>query len=177
MSATEVTGAQFAPGDTVDFAIVGSGAAGGVVARELARAGFRVVVLEQGPYFTQADFHHDEVDVFLNYKLAVNPDTPFTAAEPFLRECDLFLVMSVHPGFGGQKFIPDVVSKIRDARSLAGDDLIISVDGGIGRSTIAQCAQAGCDIFVAGSSVFDEPCYTAAIAELQQIARGTRSGC
>lgn len=109
--------------------------------------------------------------------LAINPGTPFTAAERFLGECDLFLVMSVHPGFGGQKFIPDVVTKIRDARSLAGDDLIISVDGGIGRSTIAQCAQAGCDIFVAGSSVFNEPCYTTAIAELQQIARGTQLGC
>ena len=49
--------------------------------------------------------------------LAINPGTPFSAAEPFLRECDLFLVMSVHPGFGGQKFIPDVVSKIQDARA------------------------------------------------------------
>ena len=109
--------------------------------------------------------------------LAINPETPFSAAEPFLRECDVLLVMSVHPGFGGQKFIPAVVSKIQAARAVAGDDLIISVDGGIGRSTIAQCAQAGCDIFVAGSSVFDEPCYTAAIAELQQIAHGTHSGC
>jgi ribulose-phosphate 3-epimerase len=109
--------------------------------------------------------------------LAINPGTPFTAAEPFLKECDLLLVMSVNPGFGGQKFIPDVVSKIRDARALAGDDLIISVDGGIGQSTIAECAQAGCEVFVAGSSVFDEPCYTAAIAELQQIARGTLSSC
>jgi len=109
--------------------------------------------------------------------LAINPGTAFTAAERFLKECDLLLVMSVNPGFGGQKFIPDVVSKIRDARALAGDDLIISVDGGIGRSTIAECAKAGCDVFVAGSSVFDEPCYTTAIAELQQIARGTLSGC
>lgn len=109
--------------------------------------------------------------------LATNPETAFSAAEPFLKECDLFLVMSVHPGFGGQKFIPDVVSKIRDARAASGDDLIISVDGGIGRSTIAQCADAGCDVFVAGSSVFDEPCYAAAIAELHQIAAGMPSGC
>jgi len=109
--------------------------------------------------------------------LAINPGTPFSAAEPFLSECDLLLVMSVNPGFGGQKFIPDVVSKIRDARALAGDDLIISVDGGIGRTTIAQCAAAGCDVFVAGSSVFDEPCYSAAIAELQEIATGPRSAC
>ena len=109
--------------------------------------------------------------------LAVNPETPFKAAEPFLKECDLLLVMSVHPGFGGQKFIPDVVSKISDARAFAGDDLIISVDGGIGRLTIVQCAQAGCDVFIAGSSVFDEPCYTTAIAELQRTARGTQLGC
>ena len=109
--------------------------------------------------------------------LAINPGTPFSAAAPFLKECDLFLVMSVNPGFGGQKFIPNVVSKIGDARALVGDDLVISVDGGIGRSTIAQCAQAGCDVFVAGSSVFDEPCYKTAIAELQQIARGTQSRC
>ena len=87
------------------------------------------------------------------------------------------LCKSVNPGFGGQKFIPEVVSKIAAARAVAGNDLIISVDGGIGRSTIAQCAAAGCDVFVAGSSVFDEPCYSAAIAELQQIATGPRSAC
>jgi ribulose-phosphate 3-epimerase len=83
--------------------------------------------------------------------------------------------MSVNPGFGGQKFMPEVVPKIAAARALAGNDLIISVDGGIGRSTIKQCADAGCDVFVAGSSVFDEPCYTAAIAELEQTATGSRS--
>lgn len=65
--------------------------------------------------------------------LAINPETPLAAAEPFLKACDLLLVMSVHPGFGGQKFIPDVVSKIRDARAIAGNDLIISVDGGMAR--------------------------------------------
>jgi ribulose-phosphate 3-epimerase len=104
--------------------------------------------------------------------LAINPGTPFSAAEPFLAECDLFLVMSVNPGFGGQKFIPDVVSKISAARSVGGNDLVISVDGGIGKSTIFQCAEAGCDVFVAGSSVFDQPCYAAAIAELQQTTHG-----
>ncbi|MFN9719310.1 MAG: ribulose-phosphate 3-epimerase, partial [Planctomycetota bacterium] len=91
--------------------------------------------------------------------------------------CDLFLVMSVNPGFGGQKFIADVVPKIAAARAIGGNDLVISVDGGIGRSTIALCAEAGCDVFVAGSSVFDEPNYSAAIAELQQIATGRRSAC
>ena len=52
--------------------------------------------------------------------LAINPGTPFSAVEPFLHACDLLLIMSVNPGFGGQKFIPDVVSKIRDARTVGG---------------------------------------------------------
>lgn len=102
--------------------------------------------------------------------LAINPATPFQLVEHLLAECDLFLVMSVQPGFGGQRFIPEVVSKIRDARSVAGQNLIISVDGGIGKSSITACAQAGCDVFVAGSSVFDQPCYSAALAELRQLA-------
>lgn len=109
--------------------------------------------------------------------LAINPETPFSAVEPFLPECDLFLVMSVHPGFGGQKFIPDVLSKVTQARTLCGPDLIISIDGGVGKSTIAACAQAGTDLFVAGSSVFDEPDYSAAIADLHQIALAARSSC
>jgi len=109
--------------------------------------------------------------------LAINPETPFSAAEPFLQECDLFLVMSVHPGFGGQKFIPDVLSKVIQARAAGGDDLIISIDGGIGRNTIAACARAGTDVFVAGSSVFDEPDYTAAIADLHTLALEARRGC
>ncbi|MEI7701842.1 MAG: ribulose-phosphate 3-epimerase [Planctomycetia bacterium] len=109
--------------------------------------------------------------------LAINPGTPISAVEELLSECDLFLVMSVQPGFGGQKFIPEVVSKIRDARSIAGNDLIISVDGGIGKSSIAACSEAGCDVFVAGSSVFDEPCYSAAMAELRQLAMEARTVC
>jgi ribulose-phosphate 3-epimerase len=107
--------------------------------------------------------------------VAINPETPFSVVEQFLSSMDLLLVMSVRPGFGGQKFIPEVVEKIRAARESAGDDLIISVDGGIGRSTIAACSEAGCDVFVAGSSIFDEPCYSAAMAELRQLAMEPRA--
>lgn len=107
--------------------------------------------------------------------LAINPETPFEAVERYLNDCDLLLVMSVRPGFGGQRFIPDVISKIRAARSIAGQDLILSVDGGIGRSTISACSEAGCDVFVAGSSIFDEPCYSAALAELRQLAMESRA--
>lgn len=107
--------------------------------------------------------------------LAINPETPFAAVESHLGSCDLLLVMSVRPGFGGQKFIPDVISKIRSARALAGPDLILSVDGGIGKSTISACSEAGCDLFVAGSSIFDEPCYSAAMAELRQLAMDSQA--
>lgn len=109
--------------------------------------------------------------------LAISPGTPFSAAAPFLSECDLFLVMSVHPGFGGQKFIPDVLSKVEQARAAGGPDLVISIDGGVGRSTIEACAAAGTDIFVAGSSVFDQPDYSAAIADLRALASAARADC
>jgi ribulose-phosphate 3-epimerase len=102
--------------------------------------------------------------------IAVNPDTEFERVAPFLEEADLFLVMSVQPGFGGQKFLPHVVSKIQAARETGPQGLVISVDGGIGKSTISQCAAAGCDLFVAGSSVFDQPCYSEAMSELRQLA-------
>jgi len=92
--------------------------------------------------------------------LAVNPGTGW---------------LSVQPGFGGQKFIPGSISTIREARLAGGDRLLISVDGGIGKSTIAECAKAGCDLFVAGSSVFDEPCYSAAMAELRRLAMEARA--
>ena len=107
--------------------------------------------------------------------VAINPETPFSAVERYLTAMDLLLVMSVRPGFGGQKFIPDALAKIKAARESGDDDLIISVDGGIGRSTIAACSEAGCDVFVAGSSIFDEPCYSAAMAELRQLAMEPRA--
>lgn len=106
--------------------------------------------------------------------LAINPETPFSAAEPFLRDCDLILVMSVRPGFGGQKFIPDVLSKVTHARAAGGADLIISIDGGVAKGTIQACARAGTDVFVAGSSVFDEPDYAAALSDLRTIAISAR---
>ncbi len=91
--------------------------------------------------------------------LAINPDTPIEAAEPFLEDCDLLLIMSVNPGFGGQKFIADVLPKMQRAREVAGERLLISVDGGVAEGTIGQCASAGAEIFVAGSSIFDHEDY------------------
>lgn len=94
--------------------------------------------------------------------LAINPGTPIEAVEPFLEHCDLLLIMSVNPGFGGQQFIHDVLPKMKRAREVGGDRLLISVDGGVATGTIGLCAEAGSEIFVAGSSIFDHEDYRAA---------------
>lgn len=91
--------------------------------------------------------------------LAINPGTPIEAAEPFLEHCDMLLIMSVNPGFGGQKFMPEVLPKMQRAREVAGDRLVISVDGGVAAGTIGPCAEAGAEVFVAGSSIFDHDDY------------------
>lgn len=89
--------------------------------------------------------------------LAINPDTPIERSERLLPLCDLFLVMSVFPGFGGQKFIADVLDKCKRARELAaekGYKYEIEIDGGINEETAKFAVESGCDILVAGSAVF-----------------------
>jgi ribulose-phosphate 3-epimerase len=84
--------------------------------------------------------------------------------------------MSVEPGFGGQAFIPSSIEKIKEVRRLAGEKALIAVDGGIAERTIAACAAAGADVFVAGSAIFDRPDYQAALDELTSLARSTHRG-
>jgi ribulose-phosphate 3-epimerase len=107
--------------------------------------------------------------------LALNPQTPVDRVVPYLQECDLVLVMSVEPGFGGQKFLPDVLPKLPQLRSRMSRTARLSIDGGISRSTILAAAQAGADVFVAGSAVFDETNYGAAIKELAELAKAAAS--
>ena len=104
--------------------------------------------------------------------VALNPETPAEAIEPFLDQVDLVLVMTVHPGFGGQTFREDMLPKIaqvdawRQKRSL---DLRIEVDGGIEHDTAALCREKGADTFVAGTSFFaakDKAAFAAAFAAL-----------
>jgi ribulose-phosphate 3-epimerase len=93
----------------------------------------------------------------LDVGLAVNPDTPFEAYEPFLADVDLLLLMTVFPGFGGQKFMAEVLPKIRqtaDALTAGGHHAAIQVDGGIDERTAPLVAEAGATIFVAGSAIF-----------------------
>ncbi len=95
----------------------------------------------------------------LHAGLAVNPETPIEACEPWLDRIDLLLVMSVHPGFGGQHFMEEAVPKVARAAAIAGRDhlaLTIEVDGGIDTETVTGVAGAGATTFVAGSAIFGQ---------------------
>ncbi len=90
--------------------------------------------------------------------LALKPGTPLAPYVELLPEFDMVLVMTVEPGFGGQRFITEMLPKIREARSAIAAldlDIWLEVDGGINADTAVQCAEAGADVFVAGSAVFD----------------------
>jgi ribulose-phosphate 3-epimerase len=106
--------------------------------------------------------------------LAINPGTPVDRMLPFLGDCDLVLVMSVEPGFGGQKFMPQVLDKARTLRMKMPAEALLSVDGGIANPTIASASAAGCQIFVAGSAIFDHDDYGKAIREMEQLATAAK---
>lgn len=105
--------------------------------------------------------------------LAIKPATGIDKVEPFLCEIDMLLVMTVEPGFGGQELIDDCILKVQQARSLAnaqGLELDIQVDGGVTAANIRSLSEAGANVFVAGTAVFDAPDRAARIAELRQLA-------
>jgi ribulose-phosphate 3-epimerase len=112
-------------------------------------------------------------DLDLGVGLAVNPETPLSAAEPWLDQIDVLLVMSVHPGFGGQHFMHEAIPKLGRAWEIAqrdGLDLSIEVDGGIDTETVALVANAGADTFVAGSAIFGHDDPLAAAREIRRAA-------
>jgi len=102
--------------------------------------------------------------------LVFNPATPLNYLDYVMDDMDLILLMSVNPGFGGQKFIPNTLNKIRDLRqriTASGRDIRLEVDGGIGINNIAEVAAAGADTFVAGSAIFGSDDYARTIAEMR----------
>jgi ribulose-phosphate 3-epimerase len=109
----------------------------------------------------------------LDVGLAVNPETPFEACEPWLGQIDLLLVMTVHPGFGGQSFMEEVLPKIAQARSAldaAGLAVELEVDGGVDARTAPLVALAGARMLVAGNAVFGHDDPVAAAHELREAA-------
>ena len=104
--------------------------------------------------------------------LALNPATPVEAVLPFVPECDLILVMSVNPGFGGQKFMPETLEKVRKLAPHTGSNRLLSIDGGIGPESIPLAARAGARQFVVGSAIFDAADYRSAMESLHLAASG-----
>ena len=105
--------------------------------------------------------------------LAINPPTAITEVQPYLDKIDLLLVMTVNPGFGGQSFIHECLPKIQQAavwrreRSL---NYRLEVDGGINNQTVAECARAGADTFVAGTALFSKRNMGAAVKKMRKMA-------
>jgi ribulose-phosphate 3-epimerase len=102
--------------------------------------------------------------------LVFNPATSLSCLDHVIDKVDLILIMSVNPGFGGQKFIPAALQKLRDARQRirqSGRDIWLEVDGGVKADNIADIASAGADTFVAGSAIFGQPDYPATLRAMR----------
>lgn len=109
--------------------------------------------------------------------LVFNPATPLSYLDYVMDKLDMVLLMSVNPGFGGQKFIPSTLNKIADLRQLidaSGHEIRLEVDGGIGIGNIAEVAAAGADTFVAGSAIFGSDDYAATIAAMRAELAGVK---
>jgi len=105
--------------------------------------------------------------------LALKPNTPIADYEEFTDLVDMFLIMTVEPGFGGQKFMGDMMDKVRATRKVIGDRPIwLQVDGGISLETIEIAVEAGADTFVAGSAVFNSDDPAAMVLALRDLAQG-----
>ncbi|NLS13475.1 ribulose-phosphate 3-epimerase [Vibrio sp. SM6] len=102
--------------------------------------------------------------------VVLNPATPLSHLEYIMDKVDMILLMSVNPGFGGQSFIPNTLDKLRAVRKMidaSGRDIRLEIDGGVKVDNIREIAQAGADMFVAGSAIFGEPDYKAVIDQMR----------
>ena len=110
--------------------------------------------------------------------VALNPHTPVALLEDIIGDLDQVLIMSVNPGFGGQKFIANTYKKLHDLKELSANkniDLLIEVDGGVDESNVAQLAEAGANVFVAGNAVFSAADPSGMIAKLKNLGVSPRS--
>ena len=107
--------------------------------------------------------------------LVFNPATPLHYLDCVMDKIDMILLMGVNPGFGGQKFIPSTLNKLREVRhriDASGRSIRLEVDGGVKIENIAEIAEAGADTFVAGSAIFDQPDYKAVIDQMRANLAG-----
>lgn len=110
--------------------------------------------------------------------VSLNPATPLGLIEPILNDLDLLLIMTVNPGFGGQKFIGSVLPKIKNAKEILSHlapQVLIEVDGGVNLDNIQSIADAGADVLVAGAAVFGSGDYAGTIGAMKSILHGQRA--
>lgn len=141
-------------------------------ARRFAEAGADIVVFHQ-----EADTPENIVEAIAQVKaagkkvgLSIKPATPADVLAPYIKDLDMVLVMTVEPGFGGQSFMEDMMPKVRKVRSMieeAGIECDVEVDGGINPTTAKICTEAGANVLVAGSTVFNAADRAAIIKELR----------
>ena len=143
-------------------------------AEEYARAGADIVT-----FHWEAATHAHRVVMGIHEAgakagISLNPATPASVLEDIISDLDLVLVMSVNPGFGGQKFIPNTLRKLRQVRALAaerGVSPLVEVDGGVGAANAAQIVEAGASVLVAGSAVYGSEVRAAAISQIRDAGR------
>ncbi|RXZ42109.1 ribulose-phosphate 3-epimerase [Crenobacter cavernae] len=149
------------------------------LAASFAKAGADIIT-----FHPEASHHIDRTlgvikDAGCKAGLVFNPATPLSFLDHVMDKVDMILLMSVNPGFGGQKFIPQTLNKVRDARrrideytAQYGGEIWLEVDGGIKVDNIAEVAAAGADTFVAGSAIFNQPDYKTVIDAMRaELAR------
>lgn len=116
---------------------------------------------------------HAIKDLGIKAGVALNPHTPVSVLEDCIQDIDLVLLMSVNPGFGGQKFIENTYKKINDAKNLiekSGSSALIEIDGGVGIGNISKLVDAGANVFVAGNAVFSDADPQNMIKRLKQLS-------
>ncbi len=104
--------------------------------------------------------------------MVLNPSTPLSAIEWILEDVDFVMIMSVNPGFGGQKFIPNSIDRVRALRKMIQDrglSILIEIDGGVNEKTIKNISDAGVDVFVAGSAIFKSSDYKETISKFRKL--------
>lgn len=137
---------------------------------ELKAAGADLVTVHIEVFPDPSDAAAQARQAGLDFGLVLNPPTPFEAVEPFIELADLLLVMSVHPGFGGQSFMPEVLPKVEAARKFVDNHALpvdIQIDGGITPDTAPLARKAGADVFVAGTAIFRDPDPVEAVHRLR----------
>lgn len=146
---------------------------------EFAKAGASMIT-----FHPEASIHIDRTlqlirDHGCKAGLVFNPATPLHYLDYVMDKIDMILLMSVNPGFGGQSFIPSTLDKLREVRQridASGRDIILEVDGGVKTDNIRAIAEAGADMFVAGSAIFNQPDYKKVITEMRaELAAAKRS--